>query len=205
MLKENSINKNIFLYPCNIVGYFRIFLIFIAFISINNPMISYLLIGISRFLDIIDGPLSRKYSQSTKFGAYLDIIADYSTHIFYFLAIIIIDNKLIAINILSELIVFYSIPYVGLLCNKNNVASHKELNIKEVSDCHTRINMFFRATLKELLFIPYILQSIIDLNILSLTYKYVTVPLVLFSTICNVYMLYGLMKKLVEISEENKI
>ena len=201
-MSKELLNKNIYLYPCNIVGYFRLLFLLLSVLNINNTYIFVSLLAFSRILDIIDGPIARKFNHSTKFGAYLDIIADYITHIIYFIGFLLkFNDKLFIINIISEFITFYSIPYIGLISNNGLLNSHKDLEIKEIKACHSKINIFFRATLKELLFIPLIINTFYNNLILNYIYNFVTVPVIIFSTICNAYMLYGLVNHLVKSSK----
>lgn len=66
-----------FLYVPNLIGYSRIALSFIAYhFSETKPEVFFLCYFFSQFLDMFDGWAARKFNQSTKFGAMLDMVTD---------------------------------------------------------------------------------------------------------------------------------
>ncbi len=72
--------KDIFLYIPNLIGYGRVFSAILSFFLMDNhPMYFTLLYSISCLLDACDGWAARKYNQSSKFGAVLDMVTDRCT------------------------------------------------------------------------------------------------------------------------------
>jgi len=69
--------ENIFLFVPNLIGYGRIGLAILSFyyMPTNHVVASWCYI-LSGFLDAFDGHAARKYNQSTKFGAMLDMLTD---------------------------------------------------------------------------------------------------------------------------------
>ncbi|KAL7269171.1 phosphatidylinositol synthase 1 (CDP-alcohol phosphatidyltransferase1) [Rhizina undulata] len=76
----NSKDENIFLFIPNLIGYSRVLLAgaslyFMPF----HPHYCTVLYAISCLLDALDGYAARKFNQSTKFGAVLDMVTDRCT------------------------------------------------------------------------------------------------------------------------------
>lgn len=72
--------ENIFLFYPNIIGYFRIVLAFASLYYMPlHPRTCSLLYSISCLLDALDGYAARAFSQSTRFGAVLDMVTDRCT------------------------------------------------------------------------------------------------------------------------------
>ncbi|XP_005096617.1 uncharacterized protein LOC101858706 [Aplysia californica] len=63
-------------YVPNIVGYIRIVLASCAFLLFQQPVWFTILYSISISLDGIDGYLARKLNQTSKFGAWFDVVID---------------------------------------------------------------------------------------------------------------------------------
>lgn len=67
----------VFLFIPNIIGYFRFAALFATFFTYQqHPALTVLLYGISQTLDAFDGWAARKFDQSTRFGAVLDMVCD---------------------------------------------------------------------------------------------------------------------------------
>src|SRR5258708_4626794 len=67
----------VFLFIPNIIGYFRfLFLFATLFTYQEHPLLTVLFYGLSQTLDAFDGMAARKFDQSTKFGAVLDMVCD---------------------------------------------------------------------------------------------------------------------------------
>jgi CDP-diacylglycerol--inositol 3-phosphatidyltransferase len=67
----------VFLFIPNIIGYFRFIALFASFFTYQeHPILTVILYGVSQILDAFDGMAARKFNQSTKFGAVLDMVCD---------------------------------------------------------------------------------------------------------------------------------
>lgn len=67
----------VFLFIPNIIGYLRFVALFATFFTYQTqPGITVLLYGVSQALDAFDGMAARKFNQSTRFGAVLDMVCD---------------------------------------------------------------------------------------------------------------------------------
>lgn len=75
--KKRMAEENIFMFVPNLIGYGRIALAIISFyfMPTNHVIASWCYI-LSGFLDAFDGHAARKFNQSTKFGAMLDMLTD---------------------------------------------------------------------------------------------------------------------------------
>uniref|UniRef100_A0A3Q1FXI6 Uncharacterized LOC110955868 n=1 Tax=Acanthochromis polyacanthus TaxID=80966 RepID=A0A3Q1FXI6_9TELE len=66
----------VLLYWPNIVGYIRIGLVFAAWAAYNTPALFVPLYSVSIALDGVDGWLARRLGQTSRFGAWLDVVVD---------------------------------------------------------------------------------------------------------------------------------
>ncbi|XP_029302343.1 uncharacterized protein LOC115017789 [Cottoperca gobio] len=66
----------VLLYWPNIIGYFRIGLVFAAWATHETPAVFVFLYSIFIALDGVDGWLARRLGQSSRFGAWLDVVVD---------------------------------------------------------------------------------------------------------------------------------
>lgn len=72
--------RDIFLYIPNIIGYSRVILALASFYYMKwHPKYCTVLYGLSCLLDALDGAAARKYNQTSKFGAILDMVTDRCT------------------------------------------------------------------------------------------------------------------------------
>ncbi|AET37490.1 CDP-diacylglycerol--inositol 3-phosphatidyltransferase Ecym_1247 [Eremothecium cymbalariae DBVPG len=72
--------QDVLRYAPNKVGYLRVLTMFIScFLMKSHPAWTSLVYGVSCILDALDGTLARKYGQTSKFGAVLDMVTDRST------------------------------------------------------------------------------------------------------------------------------
>uniref|UniRef100_A0A3B4VIE3 CDP-diacylglycerol--inositol 3-phosphatidyltransferase n=1 Tax=Seriola dumerili TaxID=41447 RepID=A0A3B4VIE3_SERDU len=67
---------NVLLYWPNIIGYIRIGLVFAAWRAFETPAVFVPLYSVSIALDGVDGWLARRLGQSSRFGAWLDVVVD---------------------------------------------------------------------------------------------------------------------------------
>uniref|UniRef100_A0A3P9AIC6 CDP-diacylglycerol--inositol 3-phosphatidyltransferase n=1 Tax=Esox lucius TaxID=8010 RepID=A0A3P9AIC6_ESOLU len=58
------------------IGYIRLVLIFTAWKAFNNPAVFFTSYSISVILDGLDGWTARRFSQTSRFGAWLDVVVD---------------------------------------------------------------------------------------------------------------------------------
>ncbi|CAE7030804.1 hypothetical protein P3342_006460 [Pyrenophora teres f. teres] len=78
--QEDGVEENIFLFIPNLIGYSRVFLALGSLYYMPlHPRTCTLLYSVSCLLDALDGYAARKYEQSTKFGAVLDMVTDRCT------------------------------------------------------------------------------------------------------------------------------
>jgi len=79
-IKEEYPHENIFLFIPNVIGYSRIVLAFASLYYMPlHPRTCSLLYSVSCLLDALDGYAARRYEQSTRFGAVLDMVTDRCT------------------------------------------------------------------------------------------------------------------------------
>lgn len=97
-LTSQKPTTNILLYPCNLVGYVRLGMVFLAmlFVGVYHqagwPLSWPLRVGVAGWLfiyllllDIVDGYLARKLGHATQFGALFDLTLDLLGHTFVWL------------------------------------------------------------------------------------------------------------------------
>uniref|UniRef100_A0A4W5R3W4 CDP-diacylglycerol--inositol 3-phosphatidyltransferase n=1 Tax=Hucho hucho TaxID=62062 RepID=A0A4W5R3W4_9TELE len=68
--------RNVLVYWPNIIGYIRLVLILCAWTAFNNPPVFLSTYSISVILDGLDGWLARRLGQTSRFGAWLDVVTD---------------------------------------------------------------------------------------------------------------------------------
>ncbi|CAZ80429.1 unnamed protein product [Tuber melanosporum] len=80
MSRSTTTNENIFLFIPNLIGYSRIALAGCSLYFMSyHPHYCTLLYTLSCLLDALDGWAARRFNQSTKFGAVLDMVTDRCT------------------------------------------------------------------------------------------------------------------------------
>ncbi|XP_029373228.1 uncharacterized protein LOC115052904 isoform X2 [Echeneis naucrates] len=67
---------DVFLYWPNIVGFFRVALVLAAWSTFRTPAVFVPLYAASVALDGVDGWLARKLDQTSRFGAWMDVVVD---------------------------------------------------------------------------------------------------------------------------------
>ncbi len=77
-------SRTILLYPCTIVDFIRLLLLGGAVVvgALEEPELRpgfVALVGLSRFLDLFDGYLARKFDHTTRFGTLFDLLLDLTT------------------------------------------------------------------------------------------------------------------------------
>ncbi|KAI8932889.1 hypothetical protein NX059_010366 [Plenodomus lindquistii] len=79
-VQDEGEEENIFLFIPNLIGYSRVVLALVSLYYMPlHPRTCTLLYSISCLLDALDGYAARRFSQSTKFGAVLDMVTDRCT------------------------------------------------------------------------------------------------------------------------------
>lgn len=77
---EQEVQENIFLFIPNLIGYSRVVLALASLYYMPlHPRTCSLLYSVSCLLDALDGFAARRFEQSTKFGAVLDMVTDRCT------------------------------------------------------------------------------------------------------------------------------
>ncbi|RQM05412.1 hypothetical protein DH86_00001935, partial [Scytalidium sp. 3C] len=165
--------ENIFLFIPNIIGYARIILAIASLYYMPlHPRTCSLLYSISCLLDALDGYAARRYEQSTRFGAVLDMVTDRCTTscLLVFLASAfprwsLIFQGLISLDLASHYIHMYATLVMG-----GTEQSHKKVD-KERSFL---MNLYY--TNKTVLFICCALNEIffLALYLLSFSSPYLT-------------------------------
>ncbi|KAI3354665.1 hypothetical protein L3Q82_019162, partial [Scortum barcoo] len=75
-VKREDMGLQVLLYWPNIVGYFRIALVVAAWAAFASPSLFVCLYSLCIALDGVDGWLARRLNQSSRFGAWLDVVVD---------------------------------------------------------------------------------------------------------------------------------
>ncbi|CAL8350188.1 unnamed protein product [Lota lota] len=68
--------RHVFVYWPNIIGYIRIALVSISWVVFKRPAVFIPLYSISIVLDGVDGWVARRLEQTSRFGAWLDVVVD---------------------------------------------------------------------------------------------------------------------------------
>lgn len=161
---RNASNENIFLFWPNIVGYVRVVLVFASLYFMPlHPRRCTFLYSISCLLDALDGYLARRFEQSTRFGAVLDMVTDRCTTacLLVFLAsawprFAIIFQGLISLDLASHYVHMYATLVAG-------AESHKNIGADDNYILHlyytNKTGLFLVCCLNEVFFIALYLVS----------------------------------------------
>ena len=69
--------SGVFLYVPNIIGYFRIVLLIVAYFVLDFSFVLFAVTYFTSFvLDAFDGMAARKFNQTSRFGEYIDMLSD---------------------------------------------------------------------------------------------------------------------------------
>ncbi|GAB7348799.1 hypothetical protein MBLNU459_g7519t1 [Dothideomycetes sp. NU459] len=158
--------ENIFLFVPNLIGYARVFLAIISlyFMPLHPRRCSFLY-SISCLLDALDGYAARRFQQSTKFGAVLDMVTDRctTTCLLVFLATAkprwsMVFQLLISLDFTSHYMHMYATLAMG-----GSGQSHKSIDEKRNKIMHlyysNRNVLFVCCALNELFFIALYLLA----------------------------------------------
>ncbi|KAI5368059.1 Putative CDP-alcohol phosphatidyltransferase [Septoria linicola] len=158
--EEEATNENIFLFIPNLIGYARIVLAIasLQFMPLHPRRCSFLY-SISCLLDAADGVAARKYEQSTRFGAVLDMVTDRctTTCLLVFLATAkpaysVIFQLLISLDLASHYMHMYATLVMG-----GQTQSHKNVDASRSKLMHlyytNKTVLFIVCALNELCFI----------------------------------------------------
>ncbi|KAF2714884.1 hypothetical protein K504DRAFT_445813 [Pleomassaria siparia CBS 279.74] len=129
--REDEEEENIFVFIPNLIGYFRIVLAVASLYYMPlHPRTCSLLYSVSCLLDALDGLAARRFEQSTKFGAVLDMVTDRCTTacLLVFLASAfprwsIIFQGLISLDLASHYMHMYATLSMG-----GSGTSHKKID-----------------------------------------------------------------------------
>ncbi|CAL8344170.1 unnamed protein product [Arctogadus glacialis] len=75
-MAESTMRRHVFVYWPNIIGYIRIVLVSISWVVFKRPAFFIPLYSISILLDGVDGWVARRLEQTSRFGAWLDVVVD---------------------------------------------------------------------------------------------------------------------------------
>lgn len=158
--EPDQTNENIFLFIPNLIGYIRIVLMLpsLYFMPLHPRRCSFLY-SISCLLDALDGIAARKYEQSTRFGAVLDMVTDRctTTCLLVFLATAkpgysMIFQGLISLDLASHYMHMYATLVMG-----GQTQSHKNVDASRswIMNLYytNKMVLFFTCALNELFFI----------------------------------------------------
>ncbi|KAL8719601.1 MAG: hypothetical protein Q9225_003402 [Loekoesia sp. 1 TL-2023] len=159
-------SENIFLFYPNIIGYSRIILAIASLYYMPlHPRTCSLLYSISCLLDALDGVAARRFNQSTRFGAVLDMVTDRCTTscLLVFLSSAfprwaLLFQGLISLDFASHYMHMYATLAMG-----GSEQSHKKIDQSRSRLLHLYYNnrtvLFVVCALNELFFIALYLLS----------------------------------------------
>ncbi|EGV61428.1 phosphatidylinositol synthase 1 (CDP-alcohol phosphatidyltransferase1) [Yamadazyma tenuis] len=119
--------KDVFFFIPNLIGYFRVLTAIASFVTMkNHPYYTFILYGISGFLDAFDGYAARKYNQGTRYGAVLDMVTDRcaTSSLICYLCVIypqycFIWQLLVSLDLASHYMHMYAMMSTGSASHKN--------------------------------------------------------------------------------------
>ncbi|KAI4140545.1 MAG: hypothetical protein L6R39_005753 [Caloplaca ligustica] len=159
-------SENIFLFYPNIIGYSRIILAIASLYYMPlHPRTCSLLYSVSCLLDALDGVAARRFNQSTRFGAVLDMVTDRCTTscLLVFLSSAfprwaLLFQGLISLDFASHYMHMYATLTMG-----DSGQSHKKIDQSRSRLLHLYYNnrtvLFIFCALNELFFIALYLLS----------------------------------------------
>jgi len=156
--------ENVYLFVPNIIGYVRVVLASISLLYMPiHPLTCTVLYGVSCILDALDGYAARKFSQSTKFGAVLDMVTDRCTTscLLMFLSSAYPEYKILFQFLLSlDLASHYMHMYAMM---ERGAGSHKSVDRKQSFILNlyytNRSFLFIMCAMNELHFVSLYLYS----------------------------------------------
>ncbi|ODV98165.1 hypothetical protein PACTADRAFT_47968 [Pachysolen tannophilus NRRL Y-2460] len=119
-------SRDVFYYIPNMIGYSRVLSALLSFFLMrNHPIYTTFIYGISCLLDAFDGFAARKYNQTSRFGAVLDMVTDRCTtsSLICFLAVlypnyILIWQILVSLDLASHYMHMYASLSTGSKSHK---------------------------------------------------------------------------------------
>ncbi|CDK25704.1 unnamed protein product [Kuraishia capsulata CBS 1993] len=218
MTKSNTadINPNvIFTYIPNLIGFTRVATALLSFFLMkDHPRYTTIIYGISCLLDAFDGMAARKYNQSTRFGAVLDMVTDRcsTTSLICFLSVIyptyyILWQLLVSLDLSSHYMHMYAALSTGSTSHKNIDQSQNVL----LRLYYTKKSVLFTVCMFNELFYMALYLSYYDFMLvpgLAITFPqllaYVSLPVWFFKQVTNVIQLAGAAYTLAEIDIKEK-
>ncbi|KAL8971336.1 MAG: hypothetical protein Q9183_001104 [Haloplaca sp. 2 TL-2023] len=164
--QSNQPAENVFLFYPNIIGYSRIILAIASLYYMPlHPRTCSILYSVSCLLDALDGVAARKFHQSTRFGAVLDMVTDRCTTscLLVFLSSAfprwaLLFQGLISLDFASHYMHMYATLAMG-----TSGQSHKKIDQSRSKLLHLYYNnktvLFIFCALNELFFIALYLLS----------------------------------------------
>ncbi|AOA62372.1 Phosphatidylinositol synthase [Komagataella phaffii CBS 7435] len=212
----NVTTKTIFTYIPNLIGYSRVVTAIVSlFLMKQHPIYMTFIYGVSCLLDAFDGTAARRYNQTSKFGAVLDMVTDRCTtaSLIAFLVILypsyaILWQCLISLDLASH----YMHMYASLVAGSG---SHKNIDEGEnflLKLYYTSKKVLFTVCAFNELFYVALYLAAFDFNplpLVNMTFgrllAVVSFPIWLFKQFTNVIQLVGAATKLAEIDVTDKV
>jgi CDP-diacylglycerol--inositol 3-phosphatidyltransferase len=153
----------VFLYIPNLIGYSRIFFALASFYYMQwHPKYCTLLYGLSCILDALDGAAARKFNQSSRFGAVLDMVTDRCTtsSLICYLCVAypqwaVLFQLLVSLDLSSHYMHMYAMLTTGSSSHKKVGKRSKVLNLYYTSSTV----LFIFCAFNELFFVGLYLCS----------------------------------------------
>lgn len=173
-MKNQISTSDVFLFIPNIIGYFRVILLFVSIIlmSWSFSWTAIIIYSISCFLDALDGHFARQRNECSKFGAVLDMVSDRSSTTALSCHLYTMYPKygfIFPILISLDLSSHYMHMYSSLSSGKSN---HKSVNPNAPwllrSYYSSRIVLFTVCALNELVFILLYIYPLLSSQYLHL-------------------------------------
>jgi CDP-diacylglycerol--inositol 3-phosphatidyltransferase len=129
--------NNVIFYLPNLITYFRLaLLIFASFIFENHPVAALNIYLVSGLSDMLDGYVSRKFQQSSQYGAVLDYLVDRVGTIFLIMFLCLLAPHyfkiflfILMVDISSHLAQLYTTLYSGGTHHKELISPWAFLNL----------------------------------------------------------------------------
>ncbi|QPG73427.1 hypothetical protein FOA43_000737 [Brettanomyces nanus] len=190
--------NEIFTFIPNLIGYGRVATLVLSWLTMENyPLVTMLILySTSCLLDAFDGAAARKYGQSTKFGAVLDMVTDRSStcSLIVFLAIIypkwcIFWQFLISLDLSSHYMHMYAMISSGSSSHKS---VSKDTNFFLRLYYSNRVVLFMVCALNEIFYMALYFAHF-ELGLfpftqipLGVALVYISAPVWLFKQVMNV-------------------
>lgn len=184
---------DVLLYIPNLIGYFRVLTAVGSFLSMkNHPYYTFILYGISGFLDAFDGYAARKYNQGTRYGAVLDMVTDRcaTSSLICYLCVIyprycVFWQLLVSLDLSSHYMHMYAMMSSGSSSHKNVDATNSKILLLYYSN---KTVLFVVCLVNELFYVALYLHSF-DFFWIGTVLVWISVPIWVFKQYTNVVQL----------------